>query len=526
MHITQPATSAQGRQRRALTRGCHAFASVLGLGPRLSAALMVALSAGLALGVVVGPNMAHAQAHKPTQAQKPTRTSAGIPAPVRKALRQAKLPANALSALVVPLNAAQPAWRYRGASQMNPGSVIKLVTTAAALDLLGADYRWQTHFYTDGVIRDDVLHGNLYVRGGGDPKFVLEHILGAYAHLQYMGVRTIAGDWVLDHSAFAPIDKDPADFDGERLRPYNVQPDGLLVNFKSVILKFQPNRKTGRADVVVEPAMAGLKVPASVRMSQGRCGDWRQKLKADVANPDRFVFKGRYPRACGEREWPIAYIAPERYAAKALLGLWQSIGGRLNGQMREGPVPAGARLLWSAPSLPLQDIIADINKFSNNVMAQQVFLTLGQRPPAPATFEQSRQTIQAWWRQRIDTRNPPPRVDNGSGLSRQTRISADQLGALLRFAAQHPQAQAFVDSLAIAGVDGTVKAMGRDGRTPRSVDNARLKSGTLEGVRALAGYVTNRSGQMVAVVAMLNHERAKQGSPVLQAVVEWAASQP
>ncbi|MEY2994229.1 MAG: D-alanyl-D-alanine carboxypeptidase/D-alanyl-D-alanine-endopeptidase [Pseudomonadota bacterium] len=447
-----------------------------------------------------------------------------LPQAVRQALAQAHIPLESVSALVVPVGASTPVLRYRATKAMNPGSVIKLVTTAAAVDQLGPDFQWQTRFYVDGPIRNGELQGNLYVQGGGDPKLVLERILEAYAQVQSLGVRTIRGDWVLDHAAFELPTKDPADFDGELLRPYNVQPDALLVNFKSVILKFQPDLAKGRVDVVAEPPLAGLRVPPTVPLRRGRCGDWRSQLKATVDNPSRFSFGGSYASGCGQLEWPVAYIEPERYAQKALLGLWQSIGGELKGKMREGRVPAHARLLWSAPSLPLHQIIADVNKFSNNVMAQQVFLTLGHQPPRPATFEQSREAVAQWWRQSVSAQLAPPTVDNGSGLSRVTRISAEQLGVLLQHAAQQPHAQTFIDSLSIAGVDGTVQSLGRDGRSPRSVGNARLKSGTLKDVRALAGYVNTRSGQAQVVVIMINHERAKDARRATHALIEWAAS--
>ena len=448
----------------------------------------------------------------------------GLPPAVRDALAQAQIPVSAVSALVVPMGQETPVLSFQTRASMNPGSVIKLVTTAAAVDRLGPDYAWQTRFYVDGPIRNGVLQGNLYVQGGGDPKLVLERILEAYAQVQALGVRTIQGDWVLDHSAFELPAKDPADFDGEVLRPYNVQPDALLVNFKSVILKFQPDRAKGRADVVVEPPLAELRVPSSVPLKRGRCGDWRSQLKATVDNPTRFSFGGTYASACGELEWPVAYIEPERYAQRALLGLWQSIGGELKGRMREGRVPANATLLWSAPSLPLHQIIADVNKFSNNVMAQQVFLTLGHQPPRPATFEQSRAVVAQWWRQSVSLQVPPPTVDNGSGLSRLTRATAEQLGVLLQHAARQPNAPFFIESLSIAGVDGTAQSMGRDGYALRSVGNARLKSGTLKDVRALAGYVTDRAGRLQVVVIMINHDRAKDGRRATHALIEWAAS--
>ena len=220
----------------------------------------------------------------------------------------------------------------------------------------------------------------------------------------------------------------------------------------------------------------------------------------------------------------MAYAEPERYAGRALLGMWQSLGGRLEGRVREGKVPSKARLLLSAPSLPLQDIISDINHFSNNVMAQQVFLTLGSPEVEAADFVRARQRLALWWRERVSPNLPPPFIDNGAGLSRQTRVSAEQMVAVLRYAATMPQAEAFLTSLPIAGLSGTVRNMGRDGSTPHASRNAMLKTGTLNDVSAIAGYVTDTQGRRLIVVGMNNAEGAKHARGVLYRLVEWAAS--
>ena len=143
--------------------------------------------------------------------------------------------------------------RYQAERPVNPASVMKLVTTYAAMDMLGPDFTWGTDFYTDGTVSGGTLRGNLYVRGGGDPKLVLERIQDTFRALQAKGVTVILGDMVLDHSAFDLPDHDAAEFDGESLRPYNASPDGLLVNFKSVVLTFQPDPSAGVAHVISEP---------------------------------------------------------------------------------------------------------------------------------------------------------------------------------------------------------------------------------------------------------------------------------
>jgi D-alanyl-D-alanine carboxypeptidase/D-alanyl-D-alanine-endopeptidase (penicillin-binding protein 4) len=465
-----------------------------------------------------------------------------LPPTVNSALQRAGLPPSALSALVVPVSPSGPdRLRHRADVAVNPASVMKLVTTYAAIDLLGPDFTWNTRFYSDGEISGGALRGNLYVRGGGDPKLVLERIQAAFVTLQDKGVQVVLGDIVLDHSAFEVPNQDPAEFDGEGLRPYNATPDALLVNFKSVILTFQPDVAAGVARVLSEPPLAGLAIDATVPLSRAGCGDWRGALRARFEDANSIRFEGRYPQSCGEKVWPVAYQDPASYAARALEGLWRASGGALTGGVRSGVTPPGARLLHEAESLPLSDIINDVNQWSNNVMAQQVFLTLGRIAPArldamtvpraPLTpvrtgrLERSRDVVARWWKTTFGIHTAAPVMDNGSGLSRQERITPDALVALLQHAALHPNGERFVQSLSVAGVSGTAA---RYARSPESAarGNAWLKTGTLRDVVGIAGYVQAQNGTRYAVVGIVNHPSAGAARPALDALVDWTAALP
>ncbi|MDP2262926.1 MAG: D-alanyl-D-alanine carboxypeptidase/D-alanyl-D-alanine-endopeptidase [Hydrogenophaga sp.] len=476
----------------------------------------------------------------PACAQTP-QMSTPLPPSVTQALARVGVPASALSVLVVSADAsAHERLRHRAEVSVNPASVMKLVTTYAAIDLLGPDFTWSTRFLTDGRVDNGVLRGNLYVSGGGDPKLVLERLQAAFIALQDQGVRVILGDLVLDHSAFEVPDTDPGAFDGEALRPYNAAPDALLVNFKSVVLTFQPDPATGTARVLSEPPLANLAVDTSVPLAKGACGDWRGGLQARFDDADSIRFSGRFPQSCGQRVWPVAYQQPASYAARALEGLWRATGGALTGQVRTGATPLGARLLHDARSLPLSDIITDVNQWSNNVMAQQVFLTLGRLSPthvmtesrlsdrlAPmrsARFERSRDIMASWWRRTFGTRISPPVLDNGAGLSRIERITPEALAQLLQHAARHPQADRFVQSLAVAGYSGTTARMAQ---SPNSAarGNAWLKTGTLRDVTGIAGYVNALNGARYVVIGFVNHPNAPAARPALDALVEWTAAQ-
>ena len=467
----------------------------------------------------------------------------GLPAPVLAALRRAQVPADAMSALVLPIGGQQTERvRFRADQPINPASVMKLVTTYAAMDLLGPDFTWSTRFLTDGTVDKGTLRGNLYIKGGGDPKLVLERIQAAFQALQDKGVVVVLGDMVLDNSAFDLPPRDPGAFDGEALRPYNASPDALLVNFKSVVLKFFPDPAAGVARVLSEPPMAGLAIDATLPLARGGgCGDWRGAIGARFDDVNAIRFTGRYPQGCGDKEWPVAYQDPASYAARALEGLWRNSGGALTGKVRMGKTPAQVRLLHEARSLPLSDIIADVNQWSNNVMAQQVFLTLGQLAPArvdsmtapraplrlerQGRLERSREVVARWWKSTFGIRHTTPVMENGSGLSRVERITPDALAELLRHAAKHPRGATFVQSLSVAGVKGTAA---RVGRSPDSLahGNAWLKTGTLRDVTGIAGYVNAGNGGRYVVVGFINHPNAVAARPALDALVEWTASLP
>ena len=439
-----------------------------------------------------------------------------LPAEVDAALARAKLPREALSVLVVEAEGkAPPRVEHRSGVPVNPASIAKLATTFAALELLGPAFTWSTPVYLEGSVRDGTLHGNLYIRGQGDPKLVAERLWLLLRRVQGLGVRTISGDIVLDHSAFAVTAQDPGAFDGEPLRPYNAAPDALLLNFKAVVMTFTP--LDGQAQVHLEPPLAGVLLPANVPLTTGACGDWRGGLKADFSDASRIRFGGGYPIACGERSWPVAYADPASYAARAVAGLWRQMGGSLRGSVRDGPVPPGLAPAFELQSPTLAEVVRDVNKFSNNVMAQQLFLTLSLQQNGLGSTEASRQVMRQWWSARFGPGDLPG-FDNGSGLSRDERISGAQLARLLQAAWASPLMPELMASLPLAGVDGTMRRNGS-----KAAGLAHLKTGSLRDVNGVAGYVHAASGRRYVLVAIANHPQAAAARPAIDALVEWTA---
>ncbi len=445
---------------------------------------------------------------------------APFPPQVEAALARAKVPRDAVTLLVADAEGQRPprlAWRTQ--VPVNPASIMKLVTTYAALDTLGPAYSWSTPVYVDGTVQGGVLNGNLYIKGQGDPKLVLERAWLLLRRVQGLGITTVSGDIVLDRSAFEGMaDTDPAAFDGEPLRPYNASPEALLVNFKSVTMTFTPERGGQQARVNYEPPLASVSMQPTVALVAGECGDWRAALRPDFSDPNRIRFEGGLPAACGEKAWAVAYADPRTYALRAIGGLWAEMGGRVSGQMRDGRVPAGLRPAFEFGSPPLAEVVRDINKYSNNVMAQQLFLTLGLTQRSRGTPEASRAALGQWWRDRIGTGEAPPLFDNGSGLSRDARISAAALGRMLQLAWRSAVMPELVSSLPASGVDGTLRK-----RALRSGGAAHLKTGSLRDVSGVAGYVHGASGRRYVLVAIANGENAGASRAAFDALVDWAS---
>jgi serine-type D-Ala-D-Ala carboxypeptidase/endopeptidase (penicillin-binding protein 4) len=443
-----------------------------------------------------------------------------LPPEVEAALAAASLPRTAVSIMVQELGrATPPRLDWQAQQSVNPASLMKLLPTAAALDLLGPAWAWSTPVWLQGAVRDGVLDGSVVIKGTGDPKLVVERIWLLLRRVQQLGVREIRGDIVLDRSAFSVPDSNPGDFDGEPFRPYNAAPDALLLNYRSLMIGFSPDPRSGQALVSVEPALAGVRSPARVALAAGGCGDWRGALRADFSDPSRVTLAGAYPGACGERSWPVAYADPRSYNARLLQALWAEMGGKLGGTVRDGIAPADLPPTFEVVSPPLAELVRDINKFSNNVMAQQLFYTLALTQRGRGTVADAREVLRQWLNDRLGAVAVGVVIDNGSGLSRDSRATALLFTRLLQAVWASPAMPELAASLPLSGVDGTARRM--RGETAR----AHLKTGSLRDVAGVAGYVHAPSGRRYVLVAIVNHPNANAARPVFDALVRWTVAE-
>ncbi len=445
---------------------------------------------------------------------------AELPPAVAQALKQAGIPDSHVGILVRDVDADAPLLAHGETRSFNPASVMKLVTTLAALDGLGPAQTFKTRVWVEGEVREGVLFGNLTLQGGGDPGLTLERFWLLLREIRARGIREIRGDVVLDSTQYDLEPLDPGAFDQAPLRPYNAPPAALLVNFNAFNLRLRPGPGGG--------ILAGLDAEDVVVLDNrleavdGPCNGWREQL--GIVNEDgRLRLSGRYPVACGEQVHPLSLLAPEATLAVWFRTLWKEAGGLHTGAIRPCTPAPGARLLLEFDSPPLANLVRDVNKYSNNVMAKMLLLNLGvARYGAPATWDKGVRAARAWlqekglWSEEIV-------LENGAGLSRIERISAATLARLLAYAAARPAYYEFAASLPALGLEGTQK--NRQG-LPALAGQAWLKTGSLNGVRNLAGYVLGPDGRRRILVMLVNHGNAQAAGKAQDALLEWAAGTP
>ncbi|HXZ96095.1 MAG TPA: D-alanyl-D-alanine carboxypeptidase/D-alanyl-D-alanine-endopeptidase [Burkholderiales bacterium] len=445
-----------------------------------------------------------------------------LPVSLSRSLKSAGLDEAHVGIYVQQVNVKTPLLAYGADSPFNPASTMKLLTTYAALELLGPAFTWRTEFYALGTIEGGLLNGDLIIKGYGNPKLTLENFWLMLRELRQRGVREIRGNLVLDRGYFfTASNTDPGQFDNEPYRPYNVSPDALLLNFNSIRLLFIPDSQNGTIRVVVDPLSEDIEIVNDMRLVDAPCGDWSPKLVTDIqitAKSALITLNGAYPTGCGEQTWYVALFEHSKFVYEVFKELWGELGGKLNGDVRELETPAQARFLFSGESVALGEVVRDINKWSNNVMARQLFLTIGAEAlQAPATAEQSAQAIKQFLAKK-GLVFPELVLENGAGLSRSERISAKHLGMLLSKAYQSPVMPELVASLPLIAVDGTMK---KRLYYEDVAGMGHIKTGSLEGVRAIAGYLLDHKGRMMVVVCLINSPRAADAEQFEDALLQW-----
>ena len=466
-----------------------------------------------------------------------------VPKAVAASLEKNQIPKEAISISVLEIKpgqagkvTAKTAVDWRSKQAMNPASTMKLVTTLTGLDILGPQYRWRTNIYTDGLIRQGTLKGNLYLQGTGDPKLIPEEFAKMMKALQNLGIQKIDGNLFFDRSAYAPSVMEHNTIDGESLRAYNVPPDPLLYAFRTLSFQLGKSRTADFIDISYTPPLSQLKVINQMQLVNQPCDNWRSNLRfnldpeGDGAPTNQLLtaqFSGSFPNACKGVNYNVVALDANTFITQGFAAAWELAGGTWAQAPtgKSGTVPLASRLLLQFEGISLADDVQDINKHSNNVMARQLMLTLAlEKMGKPATTENGELVIQSWLKG-LGLQFPELVIENGSGLSRTEAISAEHMTQLLVAARNLSVADTFYNSLPIAGTDGTMKnrliAHLRKFLHLKKKPEARIKTGALVDVRAISGYVMSKSGKMYAVTSFINHPNALRGLEAHDQLLAW-----
>lgn len=423
----------------------------------------------------------------------------------------------ALSLAAIPLNGPGIEQYINADQQMSPGSIMKLVTTYAALELLGPTYRWDTNFYTDGSLSGETLDGNLYVKFGGDPKLTIERLWSTLRELRGMGISTISGDLVLDGEVFQLSGGLPA-FDDNGNNPYApflVEPSAYLSNLN--LLHFQVRSDERGTQAWSSPALSNVVIDNRVTATaEGPCPSRRRFQWEPIFHEDHQVtvrVTGRLPQGCRTTAY-LSLLPQEQYSASLIRSLLSEMGIALQGTDRLEPTPEDARLILKMSSPDLVSTIRDINKWSSNVMARQLLLTIGAENRED-TDDDDRvagiRTIYQWLEDKgINTAGMV--IDNGAGLTRHGRITARQGAQILLSAWNSSFSADLMASMPLIAMDGT---MARRLRNTGLAGEGRIKTGSLENVRSIAGFSRDSSNNTWVVVGMINDDPAWNGQAVL-----------
>ncbi len=451
-----------------------------------------------------------------------------LPPSVEAALQRADMPDSVLGVVAYPLSDRASGLRLNADEPRQPGSTMKLVTTIVALERLGTNARGRTDLLAATKPIDGIIQGPLYLRGGADTDLDWGALWSMLRQLREQGVTHIQGGLVADRTLFNPprLDVDVAPFDDAPEFQYNVIPDAL--NLNTSLLGFVLQSDDTNLTVRTSPVLPGLRLDTSaMALNDNVCAKWEDTWQLPIIEINQGTpvvrLRGQFPRNCA-RKLDLNLVDRQLATAAAVRLIWSQLGGQIYGADAEGPTPAGAVVLASHLGRPFAEVARGMMKRSDNPLTRLTYLRLGSKlaTAGEPTLQAAERSVQEWFVAKgISTDGLV--MDNGSGLSRSERISGRQLAAVLEVAYKGPYAPELLTSLPVAGVDGTLT---RRFKGSRVEGRARMKTGTLRNVVALAGFVLDQQDRMWVVAATLNHDAAPaKGHAVLDSIVEWVASQ-
>lgn len=386
---------------------------------------------------------------------------------------------------------------YNANKSFNPASVMKVVTSTAALTYLGGSFEYKTSFTTDSFSRG-IIH-NLYIKGVGDPSLVEERLWRIAKDLRVRGVKKIEGDIIIDNSLF-----DSFNFSGKEngsTRAYNASISPFAINFNSFAIVAK-NYGGGVMEVHIDPPTHYFDLKSNIRPSGNHISIARSyKGGKEYVNASGGVSREKIKYANASN--------PLQYAGSTLVWVLNQMGIEFNGKIKQGKAP-GAKKIVVDKSKPLSLIIRDLNKFSNNFTAEMILKTMAaKKTGVPGTTAKGASLLKSFVTS-LGVDSNEFAIFNGSGLSRNNRLSPNSLNHVLLAAYKNNKIRSdFIASLSIAGTDGTLKSRLKSAGL---LGNVKAKTGTLHDVSSLSGFLQTKNKNMVAFTILVNGSGVGSGS--------------
>lgn len=424
---------------------------------------------------------------------------------IASALKTSCVNSDKTAVRVIKASSGEVLFDRKGLMPLLPASVMKLVTTASALHYLGPAFRFRTEFLSAGERGGGVIDGDLIIRGGGDPKLTPEAVWLMVEELRRMGLTEIEGDIVVDDSFFDGH-KSPPSWKAKRSsRAYDAGIGALSVNFNTIAFHIYPAQKPGAPLIVgVEPAAGEVRLINKSLTSNKKRGKVTVR-KMNSKNKKVFIIKGAMKPGAKKKIIYLNVDEPWRYAGEIFLAYLNRAGIKTKGKIIRGVAPANAKLLYSHKSQPLAVTLRELNRYSSNFMAEQIVKTIAANISGKPGAHRSALGLTKKFLLESGVNVEGVKLMDGSGMSRQNRLTARAITDLLeKMAGRFDIGPDFISSLGIMGVDGSV---GKRLIASPAKAFARAKTGTLNGVSSLAGYVEGKSGELFAYAILMNKNR-------------------
>ncbi len=419
-------------------------------------------------------------------------------------IKKHQIPENKLSIILEDSESGERLISINPSTTRSPGSVTKIFTAFAALDLLGEAYQWRTDAFIEKENNNKEIVDHLLIRGGGDPSFSLKDLEKLILNIRAKGIREIRDDIYFDQTFFRQRKKSTAKFDKSPLRPYNTMHSSLIVNSNKIDLSFNLNEQTGKPDITPLFLPIGIEIENNLSVGSGKCKDFRSKVTFDEKFRKQtltILINGVYPAQCKNLDHDLAITRTEHYFFGVFKKLWLNSGGTINGYYKKKNKSNKHVLVAHVFSEELSTALEMMLKESDNLTARNIFLSLPEfskrkelRNSRKLLYGSMKENNIYWHFRNI--------IDNGSGLSRVTRIKAESVMSLIQEIDQGTKFSSIKSMLPISGVDGTLKNIYQSKLLRGQL---RLKTGTLNGVRCLAGFITTKSGNEYRFVFMHNN---------------------